>query len=203
MPRAGCSQNGPGSSLSAACEAGCWVDRAGPGHHRDGVPVSELSFWWAGGPGGLLTTSLHPPWAPESASFLFPWREMRNICIFQPCQPRISAFPLSFPVSGCGPANSHGRPSADGGGLGDAGCRLLGLLSQRTTDMCRFRFWRPEVGTQVPAGLPLAGRGAPGLLPELGGGCLLPGSSLRLPRYRLVGCVNDTRHTGLGALTTS
>lgn len=185
MPRAGCSQNGPGSSSRPpARQAAGWTGR--PGHHRDGVPVSELSFRRAGGPGGLPTASLHPPWAPESASFLFSWREMRNICIFQPCQSRISALPLSLPVAGCGPANSHGRPSADGGGPGDAVCPLARAVVPKDHGHLPFPGLRPEVGTQVPAGLPFAGRGAPGLLPELGGGRLLPGSSLGLPWYRCV-----------------
>lgn len=151
MQRAGCSKLALGSPLLSARQA------AGAGLPL-GTGCSCPSLASCRRAGGLpLMASLHPPWAQSLTSFLFHWREMRNICIFQPCKPKISGFSPSLSVPGCGRANSHWRPPADG----SAAYPLARAVVTKDKGMYRFQFWRPEAGPPGASRLALCRKDAP------------------------------------------
>lgn len=146
MQRAGCSKLALGSPLLL-----------GRGYHGDGVFLSKLSSRPAGGQGAF---SSWPPCilhGPRVSLRFSHGREMRNICIFQPCKPKISGFSPSLSVPGCGRANSHWCSPADG----TAVYPLAWAVVTKDNGMRRFQFWRPEAGPPGASRLALCRKDAP------------------------------------------
>lgn len=144
-------QTGPGFSL-VVCETSCW----GRATTRDGVFLSKLSFRPAGrwpSPHGLPASSM----GPESRFVSLPLEGDEKYCIFQPRKPKISGFSPSLSVPGCGRANSHWRPPADG----SAASPLARAVVTKDKGMCRFQFWRPEAGPPGASRLALCRKDAP------------------------------------------